>query len=196
MFYSILEILEDNVWGFKERLIEKIQFRKQREKWGKNCTLPVLFLVLTISPRSASNFGDWSRNLYLGPGCTCHCCGGVVTGPLCRQNWRIFMCILTHHIQTSIILSLITRIYIKLYTGLPCGSASEESTFKEGDPNSIPVSGRSSREGNGYPLQYSCLENSMDRGAWQAAVYGVPKSWAWLRDDWETNTVTFFKHCL
>ena len=40
------------------------------------------------------------------------------------------MCILTHHTQTSIILSLITRIYIKLYIGLPCGSASEESTLR------------------------------------------------------------------
>ena len=35
----------------------------------------------------------------------------------------------------------------------------------------------SSREGNGYPLQYSCLENSMDRGAWWAAIHGVAKSW-------------------
>ena len=40
-------------------------------------------------------------------------------------------------------------------------------------PGSIPGSGRSPREHNGYPLQYCCLENSMDRGAWQAAVYVV-----------------------
>ena len=40
----------------------------------------------------------------------------------------------------------------------------------------IPVSGRSSGEGNGYPLQYSCLENSMDRGAWLATDYGASKS--------------------
>ena len=42
--------------------------------------------------------------------------------------------------------------------------------------DSIPGSGRSPGEGNGYPLQYSCLENPMDRGAWQATVHGVTKS--------------------
>ena len=45
-----------------------------------------------------------------------------------------------------------------------------------GDPGLIPGSGRSPGEGNGYPLQYSCLENSMDRGAWRATVHGVTKS--------------------
>ena len=45
-----------------------------------------------------------------------------------------------------------------------------------GDVGLIPGSGRSSEKGNGYPLQYSCLENSMDRGAWQATVHGVTKS--------------------
>jgi len=45
------------------------------------------------------------------------------------------------------------------------------------DVGSIPGSGRSSGEGNGNPLQYSCLENSMDRGAWRATVHGVAKSW-------------------
>ena len=44
------------------------------------------------------------------------------------------------------------------------------------DVGSIPGSGRSPGEGHGYPLQYSCLENPMDRGAWQATVYGVTQS--------------------
>ena len=44
------------------------------------------------------------------------------------------------------------------------------------DAGSIPGSGRSPREGNGNPLQYSCLENPMDRGAWQASIHGVAKS--------------------
>ena len=52
----------------------------------------------------------------------------------------------------------------------------KESARNAGDLGSIPGSGRSSGEGNGNPLQYSCLENSMDGGAWQAAVHGVPKS--------------------
>ena len=52
----------------------------------------------------------------------------------------------------------------------------KESVCNAGDLGSIPGSGRSPREGNGNPLQYSCLENPMFRGAWQATVHGVAKS--------------------
>ena len=45
-----------------------------------------------------------------------------------------------------------------------------------GDPDTIPESGTSPGEGNGYSLQYSCLENSVDRGAWWAIAHGIPKS--------------------
>ena len=48
------------------------------------------------------------------------------------------------------------------------------------DTGSIPGSGRSPGGENGNPLQYSCLENAMDREAWWAAVHGVAKSWTWL----------------
>ena len=48
------------------------------------------------------------------------------------------------------------------------------------DPGSIPGLGRSSGEGHGNPLQYSCLQNPMDRGAWRATVHGVAKSQTWL----------------
>ena len=51
-----------------------------------------------------------------------------------------------------------------------------------GDPGSIPELGRSPGEGHGYPLQFSCLENSMDRGAWRATVHGATKSWTRLSD--------------
>ena len=51
-----------------------------------------------------------------------------------------------------------------------------------GELGLIPELGRSPGKGNGNPLQYSCLENSMDRGAWRAAVHGVSKSWSWLCD--------------
>ena len=51
-----------------------------------------------------------------------------------------------------------------------------------GDTGSIPGSGRFTREGNGNPLQYSRLGNSMDRGAWQATVHGVAESWTQLSD--------------
>ena len=52
----------------------------------------------------------------------------------------------------------------------------KESSCNAGDLGSIPGWGRSRGEGNGNPLQYSCLENAMDRGAWQATVQGVAKS--------------------
>ena len=52
----------------------------------------------------------------------------------------------------------------------------KESACNVGDPVSIPGLGRSPRKENGNPLQCSCLENSMDRGAWQATVHGVAKS--------------------
>ena len=58
----------------------------------------------------------------------------------------------------------------------PGGSGGKESACKAGDPGSIPGLGRSSGEGNGNPLQYSCLENSMDRGAWRATVHEVAES--------------------
>ena len=59
---------------------------------------------------------------------------------------------------------------------------SKEFTCNVADLGSICGLGRSPGEGNGYPLQYSGLENSMDRGAWQATVHGVAKSWTWLSD--------------
>ena len=62
-------------------------------------------------------------------------------------------------------------------SGFPCGSAGKESTCNVGDPDLIPRLGRSPGEGNGFPLQYSGLENSMDY-----IVHGVPKSWTWLSD--------------
>ena len=57
----------------------------------------------------------------------------------------------------------------------PCSSVRKESACNAGDPGSIPRSGRSPREANGNPLQYSLLENLMDGGAWQATVHGVTR---------------------
>ena len=56
-------------------------------------------------------------------------------------------------------------------------SVSKEFTCSAGDLGSIPESGRSPAGGNGNPLQYSCLVNSMGRGAWWATVYGAGKKW-------------------
>ena len=66
-----------------------------------------------------------------------------------------------------------------------------ESACNVGHPSSIPGSGTSPGKGNGSPLQYSCLENPMDGGAWRATVHGVTKSWTWLSD----FTFSFWSHC-
>ena len=60
------------------------------------------------------------------------------------------------------------------------GPEGKESACNSGDLGLVPGLGRSSGEGNGNPLQYSCLENSVNRGAWQAIVHGVAKSQTWL----------------
>ena len=60
--------------------------------------------------------------------------------------------------------------------GFPGGSDGEVSAANVGDPGLIPRSGRSPRGGNGNPFHYSCLENSVDRGAWWATVHGATKS--------------------
>ena len=62
------------------------------------------------------------------------------------------------------------------FKGFPGGSEGKASTYNVRDLDSIPGSGRSPGEGNGNPLQYSCLENPMDGGAWCATVHGVAKS--------------------
>ena len=73
-------------------------------------------------------------------------------------------------------------------TSLICGFTggslvdSKESACNTGDPGSIPGSRRPSGEGNGNPLQYSCLENPMDGGAWQSTVHELSKSWTWPSD--------------
>ena len=60
--------------------------------------------------------------------------------------------------------------------GFPDGSDGKDSACNVGDLGSVPGLGRSPGEGNGYPLQYSCLENPMDRGVWWATLHGIVKS--------------------
>ena len=65
---------------------------------------------------------------------------------------------------------------ITSFTGFPDGSEVKVSACNAGDLGSIPGLGTSPGEGNGNPLQYSCLENPVDGGAWWATVHGVAKS--------------------
>ena len=77
----------------------------------------------------------------------------------------------------------------------PVGSIGKESAHSVGDPASIPGSGRSPWGGNGNPLQYSCLENPMDRGAWWATVLGVGHDWSDLAHvhfvEWKKQNSSF-----
>ena len=73
---------------------------------------------------------------------------------------------------------IFVRIPCALVTwGFSGGSDGKESAFNASEMDSIPGSERSPGEGNGNPLQYSCLENLTDRGAWWTTVHGVTKSW-------------------
>ena len=93
--------------------------------------------------------------------------------------------------------------YLPIYLGFPGGSDGRECVCNARDQSLIPRSGRLSGEGNGNPLQYSFLENPLDRGAWRATVQGVAKIRTWLTD-WTvtkkrvnlllTNSVISFTH--
>ena len=76
--------------------------------------------------------------------------------------------------------------------GLPCSSVGKESACNAGDLGSISRWARSPGEGSGNPLQYSCLENPMDGGAWEAAVHGVTKSPTQLSD---FTFLSLFQYC-
>ena len=82
--------------------------------------------------------------------------------------------------------------FVLVYVGFPGGSEVKASACSEGDLRLIPGSGRSPGEGNGNSLQYSCLENPMDGGAWWATVHRVAKSRTRLSD----FTFTFHLHAL
>ena len=72
--------------------------------------------------------------------------------------------------------------WLGVKVGFPGGSGGKESACSEEDLGSVPGSGKSPREGNGNPLQFCCLENAKDRGAWWATVHVVAKSWTLLSD--------------
>ena len=88
----------------------------------------------------------------------------------------LYVSFLTHEVEIRLAAS-----FIGLW-GSPGGSDGKESACNAGDLGSVPGLRRSPGEGNGYPLQYSCLENAMDRGAWWVTVHGVTKSWTRLSD--------------
>ena len=70
--------------------------------------------------------------------------------------------------------------FSKIWESFPGSSIGKESACNAGDPSSIPGSGTSLGEGNGNPLQYSCLENPTDRGAWWTTAHGIARNWTLL----------------
>ena len=110
-------------------------------------------------------------------------------GPACQAqevswlSWRPSLCLLVGE-STKETQGLTRKAFLvtRLSMGFPGGSVSKQSACNAGDPGSISGLGRSPGEGNYYPNQYSCLENSIDRGGWWATFHGVAKSWTWLSD--------------
>ena len=76
------------------------------------------------------------------------------------------------HRVTRVRQELVTKL-LSQFKGFAGGSDSKESTYNAGEPGSVPGLGRSPEEGNGNTPQYSCLQNSMDRGAWWATIHEV-----------------------
>ena len=83
------------------------------------------------------------------------------------------------------------HVYLTYFTG---GLDSKESVCSVGELSSIPGLGRSPGKGNGNPLQYSCLENPMDRGGWKSTVHGVAKSRTRLSDFFHFHV--YLKHAV
>ena len=83
-------------------------------------------------------------------------------------------------------------VHLYMYLGFPGSSDSKEYACNVEDLGSIPGLERSPGGRHGNPLQYSCLENSMDRGAWQATVHGVAKSQTQLSDFYFTTHIYSF----
>ena len=116
--------------------------------------------------------GHWPSDL-------CTCSRMHVCLPACTRG--VYACICVHALLYVVCTSVgcfihLFHICLLSTKSFPDGSDSKESVFKVGDLGSIPGSGRSPGEENGNPLQYSCLENSMDRGVWWATGHGVAKS--------------------
>ena len=126
--------------------------------------------------KSAIKVLAWSHSLesfwceiLLAASCFCWLQGFLPW--LCQQNSDLFS------FSLNLLLPLVIGLRVRPDNlGFPGGSDDKESACNAGDLSSIPGSGRSPGEENDYPYQYSCLENSMDGGAWQATVHGIAKS--------------------
>ena len=105
------------------------------------------------------------------------------------SRWVITPLWLSEHLFCVVLLCVLANSYLGYLQVALVVKNLPANVGDKRDMGSIPGLGRSSGEGNGNPLQYSCLENPMDTGAWRAAVWGAAKSQTWLK--WlSTNTST------
>ena len=144
-----------NYWYFLDRDRHKISNPIQLSLWGSRYS----FLEDMIS----TPYHRVLHNLFLLP----------------RRNFGWMCTKMTADISVSLICYYLVP--TMCHIGFPHSQVGKESACSAGDPGSIPRSGRSPGEGNGDPFQYSCPENSTDRGAWWATVHGFTKSWTQLR---------------
>ena len=122
------------------------------------------------------------ESMHCAHSCLCRCCLWIT----CRAQVLSFSKKLSVWCGVRLVASKVNQSDINsgcvLDRGFPGGSDGKESACNAGDLGSSPGSGKSPGEGNGYPLQYVCLGNPMDRGTWWATVYGAAKSWIQLSD--------------
>ena len=122
--------------------------------------------VLFIWPRAFQDRTRVGIQICIGWRGTCGNLEGYWTIGRSSGQWK------KYHEKTSLDQKSVYRHFLILL-GFPGGSEVKTSACNAGDPGSIPGSGISPREGNGSPLQHSCLENLMDRGAWWAMVHSI-----------------------
>ena len=118
-------------------------------------------------------------------------CSHVKPGPHMKVMYRLFYmapqcraCLMYSFCRLSGIIQVPNNI-----VGLPWWLSGKESACNARDLGSVPGLRRSPGEGNGYPLQYSCLGNPMGRGPWWAIVHGIANSWTRLSSQTDTHTI-------
>ena len=105
-------------------------------------------------------------------------------------------CLNVHgHIKMCVCVCVCVCMCVFVCIGFPGGADGKESTYSAGDLGSIPGSERSLGGGHSNPLQYSCLKNPTDRGAWRATVHGVAKSWMDMTEWAWTNLIVMYFRC-
>ena len=151
--------MSDSVWLHRR---QPTRLPRPWDSPGKNTGVGCHFLFQCMKVKSES---EGSINLGL-TACS-------LSNPILEEHmgWR-----------TLLLQHLFKILHSNEHEWLPSSSNGKESACNAGDQGSTPGLGSSSGERNGNPLQYSCLENSMDREAWQATVHGVAKSWTRLSD--------------